>query len=345
MLLVIFGAGASYDSDPSRPLDPSRSNQVKLENRPPLANELFEYRASFVGALARFPRCHPVVPYLRHLPKEQTLENELERLREEAAHYPEGERQLAAVQWYLHYVLWQCDQLWNQETKGVTNYKTLLDQIDRWRKKDDKVCLVTFNYDRLLDQVMPTVGVKIEGLNDYISNPTYKIIKIHGSVNWAREVETDVPGIDALNVWQTLYWLIDHTPDIKVSQKLHYVTDWPIGKVSSRGAVPALAIPMATKTDSNFECPPEHLDALRALLPEVKKILIIGWRGTEAHFVKLLKEHIKVAVPVMVVAGRTDWARETCATLSREVPIDSIAAQGGFTDFILRREGESFLKS
>ncbi len=37
-----------------------------------------------------------------------------------------------------------------------------LDQIERWRKPDEQVCIVTFNYDSFLEDALPVVGVKIE---------------------------------------------------------------------------------------------------------------------------------------------------------------------------------------
>jgi hypothetical protein len=39
MILVVFGAGASYDSVPSRP--PAQYGRGHLQNRPPLGAELF----------------------------------------------------------------------------------------------------------------------------------------------------------------------------------------------------------------------------------------------------------------------------------------------------------------
>ena len=268
MLLVIFGAGASYDSAPScRP-----GQHSGVEYRPPLANQLFEERENFAVALTRFKRCQPIVPDLRHLAPDQNLEQVLERLRAQAEHYAEARRQLLAVQWYLQFTLWDIDNNWETVHRGVTNYKTLLNQIEPLRKRGQRVCLVTFNYDRMLDSAMPTVGVKIAELKDYVANEAYKVIKVHGSVNWARLVEspfTMTPGDDP---YQRIEKLIDNAPDLKIRQSFQYIHSHPTSQVTVTPYIPALAIPVETKTDSNFECPQEHLEALRAFLPEVKKI-------------------------------------------------------------------------
>src|SRR5438105_2029867 len=63
MLMVIFGAGASYDSDPTRP---SANYVLPTPHRPPLANQLFDNRPEFAHDLSYFPECIPIVPLLRH---------------------------------------------------------------------------------------------------------------------------------------------------------------------------------------------------------------------------------------------------------------------------------------
>ncbi len=84
MILVIFGAGASYDSVPARPPSEPRYVRERLDCRPPLANELFLDSGPFAEGLSRFPECHAIVPYLRRVPPDQTLEHVLETLQAEA---------------------------------------------------------------------------------------------------------------------------------------------------------------------------------------------------------------------------------------------------------------------
>jgi hypothetical protein len=341
MLLVIFGAGASFDSVPSRP--PVQFPDIL--SRPPLANELFADRPRFIQAMRTFYKCQPIIPYLQQLIPGQTVESVLERLQSEAAERPERARQMAAVKWYLHSMLWDCERQWEEVANGITNYKTLLDQIESSRKYDERVCLVTFNYDTLLDKVMPTVGIHLTQISDYIRNDTYKLIKIHGSTNWAREVDSTLEDISKPNVLNFVHQLIDKTPEIKVSRRFRVVEDQPISKQGETYLFPAIAIPVETKTESHFECPDEHMAALKAFLPSVTKILVIGWRGMESHFVEILKQHFKskVAIPVTVVAGNKQEAVEIGKRLNGAFPITSNAADSGFTQFVTRREGEAFL--
>ncbi len=103
MLLVVFGAGTSYDSDPDhRPFDnpnnlPAERLPVLEHNRPPLANRLFDNRPQFLSAMDQFQECKPLIPRLRK--SGVAVEQELARLQAEAGAYPERHRQLAAIRY------------------------------------------------------------------------------------------------------------------------------------------------------------------------------------------------------------------------------------------------------
>jgi hypothetical protein len=341
MLMVVIGAGASYDSIPS--LSRYRG---PIDARPPLANELFAPRDKFKSIRQRFPACHAIVPGLENLPPDKTLEQVLEHLQTEAGEYPVRNQQLAAVRYYLHTMLWQCEDDWKTIAKGITNYKALLDQIERWRKPDEQVCLVTFNYDRLIEDALPEVGVIIQELSDYTSNDKYKLFKLHGSVDWGRLVDTPIARIGELNAWQIAHELIKRVTDLKITDQFQVVKgSYPMGKVANMALFPAIAIPVQSKT--HFECPAQHLHVLKTMLPTITKLLMIGWRATENHFLKLLQECIPHQLRVMTVSGSPDGAKESVANLRKaklhiDVPIES---SNGFTDFIVNREGDGFLSS
>src|SRR5216684_6325938 len=138
MLMVIFGAGASFDSCPTYPPDYAGTviggDSLNKYYRPPLANELFENRPIFADAIRHFPQCQPIVPRLRSL-RGETLEAVLEDLQAKSTSYPRGAQQLAAIRYYLQFVIRQCENSWRGVVKGVTNYKSLLDEIERTRKE------------------------------------------------------------------------------------------------------------------------------------------------------------------------------------------------------------------
>src|SRR6267143_2151055 len=103
---------------------------------------------------------------------------------------------------------------------------------------------------------------------------------------------------------------------------------------------PAVAIPVERK--SAFECPDEHLQALTDILPQVNKILTIGWRATEQHFFEMLRTHLRQRVSVMSVSGNRSEAEATISNLLKAVsnPQELIPAYSGFTDLIRNHDVE-----
>lgn len=340
MLLIVCSAGASYDSVPSRrPAD----GYTPLNERPPLANQLFDDRPLFNNAIASFPQCQPIVPYLRYLPTGVSLEQRLEELQAEEQAYPERHKQLAAVRYYLHLMLWQCQQQWLDVAQGITNYKTLLDEVERWREPTDRVCIVTFNYDCLIETALPTVGLEIRDLPDYITHPNYMLVKLHGSVNWGREVETKIDGAIGGNVWTVANKMIERAAELTISDRYRIVNDHPIAWVGETLLFPAITIPVETKQD--FECPAEHLKTLAGFLPTVTKVLLIGWRASEKPFLQLLRDSLTKSVQVFVVASEPAHTEEPIKRLrAAGINGDFVGYPGGgFTEFVVHRAAQNLL--
>ncbi len=338
MLMVVFGAGASFDSVPHRP--PGMSFKER-EYRPPRANELFGDRLQFQRAMEQFPKCLAVIPHLRKAGI--SVEQELEKLQAEAVEDPQRHRQLAAIRYYLHSMFGECVHLWSSNVaRCVTNYKTLLDHVRHWRKGKEQVCLVTFNYDTMLEDALPVIDIQVRELPDYIASDTYKVIKLHGSVNWGREVETVIEGLGERAQKEIINELIDRAADLQISQRYQISNSRPMFRYYQVALFPALAIPVERKR--SFECPPEHLDALRTCIPDVSKILIVGWRATEYNFLDLLVNNLRTRVRVMVVAGGRNHADEMATKLAEAgIKGDFLSTEGGFTDLIEKREIDYFL--
>ena len=340
MILVILGAGASYDSVPAKSPIEAAYGRERLPSRPPLADELFLDINPFAAGLELFEDCHQIVTYLRKPDKGRTIEQKLETLQAEEADDPNRKRQIAAVMYYLQYVISQCERQWNEAVGNITNHKTLLDQL---RRAAEPVCIGTFNYDCMLERALPSVGVNIEGLDQYISHDQFKLFKLHGSIDWALEVNAVIPGIDDMDEWDVGRELRRRIDEIEVSDQFHIVSSQrSIGKIDRTPLFPAIAIPVVTK--KSFVCPKEHLERLKELLPETKKMLMVGWSGTESHFLDLLRKSINRSVPALVVAQNETAARDIHMHITRKgVNVGGIYAEKGFSDFIASRQAETFL--
>ena len=348
MLMVVFGAGASYDSYPSiRPptdfLPPGLRSHSENE-RPPLASQLFSDRDAFVKVASDFPDCQPIIPFVQHAPKHSSVEQVLEVLQSEAKQNHRRYVQLAAVRHYLQFIILECEGKWRSVHKGITNYLTLLDEIESLRKQNEPVCLVTFNYDTMLEQALPAVGVKIAEMEDYVTQH-YRLIKLHGSVSWGRQVVSPM-NMKVMNEWAVANELIKNAKDLRMTDEYRMVTSRPIGKSDELPLIPALAIPVVNKQE--YECPKLHLEMLDSCLPQITKLLVVGWRANETHFLQRLAKGLKHDLQVMVVSGSPAAAEETINNLAvarMRVIGGYQKAEAGFSDFIVGRAVQGFLTS
>jgi hypothetical protein len=341
MFLVIIGAGASYDSVPAHP----PTDLVVREFRPPLANQLFEDRPVFRAAMTSFPQCSRIIPYL--MSSNANVEKVLEQLQQEGEKDEERLRQLSAIRYYLHTMFWALESGWKAVEGGISNYRTLLDQLRRTAPLDG-VCIATFNYDTMIEDAFP-VGQAINNLSDYVSSDRlFKLIKLHGSKHWARRVALALPDqLQRMGSWQVAQHLINQASNVRnaiVPNDYRIVTSIPMGVDDDAVLYPAIAIPVETKRD--YECPESHLSVLRASLPKVDKIVTIGWRGAETAFVTEVAIAVGRRAPVMVVAGSEHAATEVSDRLeAANLGRDFVRHKAGFTQAIVQRDIEQFLSA
>jgi hypothetical protein len=356
MLLVILGAGASYDSAqqlrPTNLQQPIRNSRIDetLPNeifRPPLASQLFDTREIFETMMQRFDAMVELVPLLRS--EDIAVEERLEIFKQQADQYPLMKKKLASVRYYLQSALWRCQDSWHDKVhRGITNYGTLVHEIDRWLyESKQEVCFVTFNYDTMLERaLLRCLNLGINRLSVYISWSNYSLIKLHGSVDWGFET-VRVPGIPAHPKS-----IIDNIDKAEITNSYRHSAN---GSMNYEGGIlfPALSIPVQTKDD--FSCPDAHVQKLESLLPRVTKILTIGWRAREARFIEMLKTKLSPSkVPdLMVVSGDDKGARETLANMPlwpTRIGIDDVLPNAvlhnwGFTGLIEDvRSLEKFLR-
>jgi hypothetical protein len=346
MLMVIFGAGASFDSSPTYPpgkVSPDLSGGDYSNNyhRPPLAKDLFEDRPIFRLALDAFPQCKSIVARLRDpavTSGEKSIETVLRHLEDEALAYPRGQQELLAVRCYLQRAIYNSQKEWRTFTRRITNYLSLLREIERNNKGGNPVCLLTFNYDTLLEDGLQDLGFEIRQMNDYtVGQRAFRLFKIHGSINWGQVVMR--AGADVRYPQVALSQMIDRFTELEITDTYHVCDPDSMGFYGGMPMFPAIAIPVEKKNE--FVCPPTMLNQLVKLLPLVDKILSIGWRGTEEHFLQLLRTHLMQGVKLYTVAGTPMEAvninRKMVETLSgklSEADCQADPQPTGFTEFM-----------
>ena len=246
MLLVILGAGASYDSVPAHP----PAEGADLPDRPPLADSLFENRPVFREAMNAFPAIQPIVPLLqrRH---GKSLEQQLQLLARESAGHAVRSQQLMAVRYYIQYILRRIEDPWLRAVAGhVTNLKSMLDEIDRCTPKGYAVPIVSFNYDRIVEEAMQSRGIPIASLDDYVADSRFKLFKVHGSIDWVRR--TGIKAADVAvpaNQWGAMAAVTQRAASLNLTKEFFISADYPSGMLDEELVAPALAIPLEDKTD------------------------------------------------------------------------------------------------
>jgi len=279
MLTIVFGAGASHDS--------IRNGSAGLtgDYQPPVTKDIFNQDLPHFGAtLEELYECAPIVPRLRRAVAEGRLfEDELEAISNDSRHI--HARALIGLRFYLAKVLEDCGTNWGRRAHGITNYTELLYEVEEWRAtRHETVCLITFNYDTLIEQALHSVfSYDFSKIDFYVTKTRpYFLFKLHGSVSWRQLTSNVVPA----NAWP---WVAHELAALGNELELldQYVVAGgysykPPAAVQDRAMIPAIAVPLRTK--ASFACPADHLHTLEHVLSATTALVLIGWRATEAHF-------------------------------------------------------------
>lgn len=287
MLMVVFGAGASFDS--------ALGVASSVAHRPPLAQQLFDGRPIFNRVIAAYPACRPLVSHLRDLAEREippVIEDVLADILVQGEHNVETKRQLLALRFYLRAAIADQTSEWLDEIAGFTNYGRLLRRIGDWRAQaGEEVILVTFNYDEMLDTALVeqlAIRDPFRDVASYVERDDWKLCKLHGSTDWVRRIRIGDLASDADNAAYAIgaAGKLDLTTGEIVREALPETIE-QIHDFEVEVSVPAIAVPTTGKT--TFETHQTHLDAFDAAVPKVDRLLIIGWRGIEQHVLERLK--------------------------------------------------------
>ena len=344
MLMVVLGAGASHDST-SHFQAGMGVGYPNDELRPPLTNDLFHPR--FKEAMRQFPDVKPLAGYLH-----TSIEDTLQSFQEEAEVNQELLKSLMAVRHYVPRVVGECETGWLRRHEGITNHSTLLSRIDLWcQLHNERACFVTFNYDTFIEQAFTdsTRRIRMRELGEYVSDDRYKvIIKLHGSVTWFHEVQLPaLLDVHRRNADELAQELIARAPEVRFSNEFLSADRATVGKIGDHGpiVVPAIAIPVQQKPGPGFdECPDKHIGVLKACLPSVTRLIVIGWAGKEKTFLEMLRGSLSGSVLGVVVGQNRIDAERIIGDLITAIPGSfKPSTAEGFSDFIKTRAVDEYL--
>jgi len=336
-LVVLVGAGASYDC---------ASNLVNTDplRRPPLVKDLFG--PHFADILQRYRLAQAAAADIRRrvaadsdtaIPLEQYLRDEMANSTNEPTR-----RRYQQIPLYLQDVL---TTVGNTSGSGFTtdpdNYNTL---VNASLQLDD-VLFLTLNYDTLLDDRLFLYG-ELESMNSYVTQRTWALVKLHGSVNWGRRVlDLQAPRrlfinqeFDLLRV-NEMFEDLDLQLDDQIELR-HADGSLVSMRADALGAYyPALSVPLGA--EDQLVCPSEHLSEARTRLkrPDGINLLVIGYSGLDREVLQLLGESGS-SVRSMLVANGSYLAGAEAATRISQATGGGSAFQtdwvldGGFSELI-----------
>jgi hypothetical protein len=252
MLMVVMGAGASFDSVPE--IDWSAAQRLEsVETRPPLAKELFAAvnRPRLFGKAARaHPNIRGLIASLQRIAVaggniEDALQAHAERLDD-----PVAIRERLELRYYLRSVVKNSCSEWWGLSSTVTNHDALIHRIDSFRRNTgESVLIVTFNYDDFIERALDAIGVQFKGPDDFMKGPDYYLAKLHGSVNWEQIAELPNWGGSEPET-------VRRAGELRLTGRLANA-----GEVRDFPALPAIAVPIRRKQE--FECPSDHVARLK----------------------------------------------------------------------------------
>ncbi len=352
-MLVILGAGASHDCLPSNVPNSTHISSAVLggtklgEVRPPLTQQLAE-RGQLTDWLAnRWESARPVVSQLRAtLPSNfanseeeervKTLEAALREYESGALLDPARHVSLLAFSFYLRDLFNACTDLMHRREVGGgdTNHVRLIYRVRYWgtRKPDRTVTFVSFNYDLILETAMKACSSSFNPLEleDYVKDPLTRLLKPHGSACWYWWVNSPPTnpldrlmspmisrpgGIPLENAARNaIQMALKHGIDRSqiIPQEFGYNGS---GDALAEKLIPALALPMDGK--NLFVWPTEQEQTFADLSGRVTRLLTIGWRGLESHFVPLIPPLMNSSYKALVVAGGANGNQEAYDTAVR----------------------------
>lgn len=294
-LIVLLGAGASYDSISKNHTSHFKENNLRgfdfdLSNnyyRPPIVKDIFTplYVNKYLYANCKYKKANIIIAELQKLItnfKQVNFEEEITKIYQEInnsdATMQFKEMKLNAIIDLIYYFQELFVHCSRNYIKNTSNYHDLISRISK-NVKD--TLFITFNYDFLLENVIEeSFSIKYEGFNDYIDS-YLSIIKLHGSCNWA--YNKPMEDLSFIGIKKEIESLSEK--DLFIRNDI-YSTDHKFKYF------PAMVLPLNGKGDyfeKKFICPKSHIEKAKQNLSVANKLLIIGWSGHDDHLFDLLK--------------------------------------------------------
>lgn len=364
--MFIIGAGASANCVFGK----DKTAFEKDTYRPPLGNELFSPR--FQNHYSKYPGVRQSLNYLQDANAniEELLENDWNDIQESNNHNVMSRH--INIQFYLQEVFKTVSVHTVNEYYSLNLFAKLSDRLQRIHRKNKNrhFAFVSFNQDTILEEFLCRYFFNTEmalmQVDDYIEeqNSPLRIFKPHGSWNWGWKFPVDKlvkikegygnlsDGLFKRNInfhqiyfellgnhlempgwggWGDETWLNQHGNGRITIDKSRLST---LKQDRIDEYYPAMLLPYRDKDE--FTMPTAHFNKLQAYLNHVETLIIIGWKGNENVFNRVLLEQAnKIRRVIIVDINPSDVEKHLQPLLSRN-SVEKIVYDKGFEDFIVK---------
>jgi hypothetical protein len=331
-LLVILGAGASYDCTSGDV--PDRHDDY----RPPLVTQLFEGRPTFTRILHQYALAEQAAADIRPVLSNGSVAIEAflkDRLRD--SEYEHDRRKYWAIPLYLQHLLFDIS-MWDYDSgRGYTAQPDSYDRLINAALRVDEVTFMTLNYDDLFDRRLFIHGT-LESMQSYLGpGQKWALIKLHGSINWGRIVLNTPPQVAPTDpvLAQTFANL---GANIEVDSDISLRLQPDIRQVRSdeepfRLYYPALSVPLGTEDE--LVCPDQHVNYIKDITGhyEPLDVLVIGYSGLDQEALNLMSWGGRPIRSLSIVSESEPTAQATADRITAKLNVVPAKGQNAVTLF------------
>jgi hypothetical protein len=323
--MFIFGAGASAFCSFNDTQDLINNSVLK----PPTGYEIFDGRfdpisLKYAGAIASIPDFEAMERDI-----EGCLEDDWSFIRN--SYSPHITARHLNIQFYLQNLFSQISEEVTQKYFRYNLYARLANKLlNAISGGNEQVSIVSFNYDTILDTFLErAMQVKFSKMSDYIDSKRNNILllKPHGSSNWGWPFMMErIGNMNGKSLPEFLYekkyvpsyiyyYLLGDYKKMIWEKSWGYEQDMNpnnmgrftinknvievIDKLSQKKYLPALQLPYRDKDE--FVMPFTHYEALTNAFRETEELFLIGWKGNEDGFNRLMKTHAYGIKKIVIV--------------------------------------------
>lgn len=350
--MFIFGAGASANCIASD----AKEDFIKDLFRPPLGNELFARR--FRDLYKKYEGVKQSISELQgtNVNVEEFLEDEWKDV--EYGNETVMSRHIN-TQYYLQEILMKisnrvCDEYFESNLYSKLARKL---QLKHAQSPDRHFGIVSFNQDTILEHYFAhQFKRRITKIDDYIDVNTspYCIFKPHGSWNWGwkfpKRIDDVIQKLYNNNVnFHKLYYELLGSPqdmlDWSSYGKETFSHDHGIGRFTIdksklqlidsgnlEQCYPALLLPYRDKDELTM--PLKHYHCMTTYINNLENLYIIGWKGNERVFNKVLLTHASRLKKIVIADPNPQIVEANLQKLLSGKRIEIVVYKGGFEEFV-----------